>query len=180
MRIFFGPAVSPTPSGATKHIPRLFRTLCHPSSGDFGSVEVGAAAPSLCNLQTYRSSFITLVSGSWLLVTCLTLALPSAFPATTGPDKTKSSQKSRPAAGACLLNAQLCVAGKAAEFFPCEFHMGVDSNSCKPVDLGSLLIEICCVGLLTNCLETSVKHRLSPWRELISQPIKSFPVPSQL
>ncbi len=58
------------------------------------------------------------------------------------PDKTKNQQKSWPTEGACLFNVQLCIAGKAAELFPGEFHTGVDSNSCKPTDLWFMVKQL--------------------------------------
>lgn len=41
-----------------------------------------------------------------------------------------------------MFNVQLCVAGKADEFFPSEFHTGVNSNSCKPIDLRFMVISL--------------------------------------
>lgn len=39
-----------------------------------------------------------------------------------------------------MFNVQLCVVGKAAELFLCEFHTGVYSSSCKPIDLRFMVI----------------------------------------
>lgn len=94
------------------------------------------------NLEVHQHCLLFHSAGVRILTFCHMLHFSFCF---FPPQKCLTRQrayKSRPTEGACVFNVQLSIAGKSAELFPNEFRTGVNSNSCKPIALRFMVIEV--------------------------------------